>query len=557
MAQLHGRIRGLPHHGRLRTDAGHRRSVAIPRAVGVACRAALASALLALAPIAIHAQDAPRVDAEDGAQIGSAVPAANAAALSTAVSAASTAVSAAELSVLATALASDDAAVRETAVRGFRALDEDALQAIEARLAAVRLQRPAATELSAALAAIRHAAGSRRADDRIDIGSGVLPALSLRRDPAMLAACESVLLWRALEAMGTTRAYRVIADVVALDGTPWEQEIHRFVERAGVRLGPMLVTVRSHPDADVRRWSRWAGTELGFDAPGRAIQLPLVAAESALLADTLRAYASVRQMDAMRVIASYVSSQHALVREVARAALSEYGRNAIWVLREQLELVTGEDADPSWGWERTMRALFDAHDEARLAPVRAELAAGRDAAARGTLDVMARHYAAVLVRAPELAQREQMAPGYALLGAQQRAAHDLAGAERAYRRALFLAPAHADAATWRAALLALHADMELTRGVADTHAYERVLVASPNDSFARAVLEQLSGERAAHTRSRKRRAMGGAALLSLIAALALVVRRPSSRAQRAPRAAESAADEHDGDTSPGSLSAPV
>jgi hypothetical protein len=472
---------------------------------------------------------------------------------------ATTAVSAAELGALAAQLGSEDPSAREAAHAALRTLDEGALPGIEARIAAMASRRPPPGDVSAAIADIRHGAGSRRADDNIDIGPGVLPALALRRDPAMLSVCESIVLWRALEAMGTTNAYRLIADVVALDGAPWDQETHRFVDRAGARLGPMLIMARSHPSASVRRWSRWAGTELGFDVPGRAIQLPLIARDSTLLADALRAYGSVRQLDAMRVIASYVGSQHAQVREAARAALAQYGRNGIWVLREQLELVTGADADPTWGWERTMTALYAAHDDARLAPVRAALAAGQQAAAQSDFERMARQYDAVLLRAPELAQREQMAPGYASLGAQRRDAHDVPGAERAYRRAVFLAPTHGQAPTWRAALLALHADAELTRGVADLHAYGQVIEASPGDTHARAVLDQLSGNRAARARTKKRVATGGAALLLAVVALVLLGRRAESKNNASPyaRSATTHPPRNDDDTSPGSLTAPT
>ena len=509
MAQLHRRIRRLSHH-RLTARAGVH---------------LLVGALLLLSTTAARAQTP-----------------------------ASTTVGAAEIGGLAERLGSDAPAVRDAAYTALRALDEDALPGIEARVISLGGRRPPAAEVSAAIADIRHGAGSRRADDQIDIGPGVLPALAVRRDATMVAVCESVVLWRALETIGTTAAYRVLADLVALDGAPWEPETHRFVERAGVRLGPMLIAVRNHPNVAVRRWSRWAGTELGFDVPGRAIQLPAVARDSTLLADTLRAYGAARQMDAMRVLASYVGSQHAQVREAARASLAFFGRNAIWVLREQLELVTGQDANPEWGWERTMNALYAAHDDARLAPVRTELAAGQAAAAGGDFSAMDSHYAAVLLRAPELAQRDQMAAGYARLGEQRRNHADLTGAERAYRRAVFLAPEHAQAASWRYALLAVHADLELSRGVADLHAYQRVLELAPGDIRAREVLDRLSGDHAARARVKRRAATGAAAVLLLVAALSALSYR--TRRLSVP-AASQAQDSDDSDTSPGTLTAPA
>lgn len=509
MAQLHGRIRGLPHH-RLNERAGFR---------------LLVGAVLLLSTTAARAQTP-----------------------------ASTTVGAAELGALAARLGSDDPAARAVAYGELRALDEDALPGIEARVESLGGHRPPTADVSAAIAEVRHGAGSRRADDHLDIGPGVLPALTARHDATMIAVCESVVLWRALEAIGTTAAYRVLADLVALDGVAWEPETHRFVERVGVRLGPMLIAVRNHPNATVRRWSRWAGTELGFDVPGRAIQLPAVAHDSTLLADTLQAYGAVRQMDAMRVLASYVGSEHAQVRDAARTSLTLFGRNAIWAMREQLELVTGQDANPEWGWERTMNALYAAHDDARLAPVRAELAAGEAAAARGDFSAMGGHYAAVLLRAPELAQREQMAAGYASLGEQRRGHADLTGAEHAYRRAVFLAPGHPRAASWKSALVAVHADLELARGVADLHAYQRVLDLAPDDVRAREVLDRVSGERASRARAKRHFAAGAAALLLLVAALVLLTYRSTRQSVLESNDAEAP---DDSDTSPGSLTAPT
>ncbi len=463
-----------------------------------------------------------------------------------------------DLDAVRARLGSDDPHQREGAHNALLELDEQALDAVAARVVALASRRPTADELTVALADIRRATGSRRADDRVDIESGVLPALAVRRDAAMISACESVLLWRALERIGSTRAYRLIADVVALDGSPWEQETQRLLERAGPRLGPMLIAVRNHPNATVRRWSRQGTASLGFDQPGRAVQQRAVAEDATLLSDTLRSWGAVHQLDAMRVIASYVGSEHGEVRDAARSALASYGRNAIWIVREQLALVSGTEVDPHWGSERALQALLDAHDEARLAPVRAELASGLAALTHGNLDAMGAHFGRVLLRAPELAHRDQMAIGYARLGAARREAHDLAGAERAYRRALLLGGSSPEAVPWRDALRGVQADSELARGVADVHLYRQIAARYPEDRFASEVLSRLSGERAAEERHRKRVAAAWAALSMFLAAVALLVgrRRPAARATPHTSApTEDAASARFDDTSPGSLDA--
>jgi hypothetical protein len=463
-----------------------------------------------------------------------------------------------ELEALATHLADDDAQVRTAAFAALRQLDESSLDAVERRIRSRSAHRPPADAITVALAEIRRATGSRRADDPVDLALGVLPALSARRDAAMIAACESVLLWRALEQMGTTAAFRLIAELVALDGAAWEQETRRTIERVGARLGPMLIEVRNHPNAAVRRWSRWATAALGFEQPGRAIQLAEVAGDTTLLADSLRAWGTVHDLNAIRVVVSFVGSEQGEVRDAARAALEQLGRNAIWVVREQLALVSGQEADPRWGWERTRRALLDAHDEARLAPVRAEIAQGEAAAARGELDVMGAHFDRVLLRAPELAQRSRMSEGYARLAAFRRERKDLSGAARALRRAVSLADDDSARAHWLATLRALQADLDLARGIADLHAYRSRVSRSADDGFAVSMVARLSGAQATESRQRKRLAAAGAAALALLGAFALLRRRraPSDRPASEPDTVSTPEDDP-GDTSPGSLGAVV
>jgi hypothetical protein len=464
----------------------------------------------------------------------------------------------AELDALVAQLASDDPRNREVASTALRELDESWLDAIDARVRGLASHRPPVETITLALAEIRRTTGSRRADDPVDLALGVLPALSTRRDLPMVATCESVLLWRALEQVGTARSLRLVADIVALDGTAWEQETHRTVERLGVRLGPMLIEVRSHPSAAVRRWSRWATAELALDQPGRAIQLPSVAGDTALLANMLRAWGTAHDLNAMRVVVSFVGSEHGEVRDAARAAVEQFGRNAIWIVREQLALVSGREADPRWGWERTHRALLDAHDEARLAPVRAELALGEAAAARGEWEAMGARFDRVLLRAPELAQRSQMADGYARLAAFRRERRDPIGAAQEFRRAVALAAPGDERERWLTDLRAVQADIDLARGLVDLHAYRGRLTRDADDSFAATVVARLSGERPAASKQRRRVAAAGGAVLALLGAAALLHRRrrgiPRDPDPSTPR--EAAADDP-GDTSPGSLGAVV
>ncbi len=98
--------------------------------------------------------------------------------------------------------------------------------------------------------------------------------------------------------------------------------------------------------------------------PGETVQQR----DNALLADILRAFGSVRQADAMRVVISFVNSDRAQVREAARWAVSQYGRDTIHALRDAYEMYEGRDPEMAWGWERVARELYQAADRRHATP---------------------------------------------------------------------------------------------------------------------------------------------------------------------------------------------
>jgi len=378
----------------------------------------------------------------------------------------------------------DQASEREAAWTALSTLPPEALPAIAERLEYTQRQIVPEEDGYDALRFFRHEVGSLRADDQVDIAPGVLPVLVQRRTTEVARVAERLAYLRALERMamsdeGNVEAQRRIADVFALTNRMWRWEQRRIVERMGARILPGLLLARRHPDAGVRRWSRWAVDELEVREPARAIQA--VEGHPPTLAATMEAFAEVRELDAMQVVISFVDHDDPQVRDAARRTMRSFGRNGIWQLRRAMVNQLDEQPDTSWGWRRTMEHLYEALDERRLAPVNAELEAGLEAFASGDLETMRTHFDAVLRDAPTHPQRARMAEGYAALGN--------------LRRAIRLSPE--EAATWRAALLVQEAEADREAGFFDADAYREAARLDPSNEAAREVVRELLDEEVA------------------------------------------------------------
>ena len=442
-----------------------------------------------------------------------------------------------EIESWAAELASDDATTRAQATGLLSSLESDALPAIEERIAESRgLGSDATYE---ALRSFRHALGSRRADDMVDIAAGVPQVLGERRDPVTVAVAERVLLVRSLEAIGGRAAMKAMADLFATDAEAWRWEMRRTVDRMGPRALPGLTVLRSHADRSVRSWARSSIDALGLGEPGRAVQE--LGADNRVLAELLRAYGETRDMDAMPVVVSFTTHERAQVRTAARWATEQYGQNAVWQLRRVFRNLTETDANRAWSWQRTMDELFRVADARRLEPVREDLAEGNAALARGDLDAMRERFDAVLRRAPGLEGRDELAPGYAALAERELAADRLERAGALYRRAVRLAPDHPEANRWRADVAFVEAELSLARGAVDLTGYEAAVALAPGHPAATRALDVLTGQAEERATDRRRVAGAGAALLLLLAAF-LWLRRRRTRANSAPGTIDAAPD---------------
>lgn len=154
---------------------------------------------------------------------------------------------------------------------------------------------------------------------------------------------------------------------------------------------------------------------------------------------------------------------------------------------------TGKNADPKWDTERTLSELCLLFDRARIEQAETALARGLNAHLAGDLLAMEAQFDRALRVDPQLPRRAEMAPGFASLGASRFALDQLDAAAAAYRRALRLAPDHADSKRWRAELSYLQAERTLVRGVVDMPSYEKTIALATDHAAAADAIDKLSG----------------------------------------------------------------
>ena len=431
-----------------------------------------------------------------------------------------------DLATLARELCSDEAASRHAAVDQLQTLPAEALPAIAERLSRLRRGRPPREDAANALTAIRRAAGSRRADDMIDIAPGVEVALETDRSPTMLRVAEPLLLLRSLERLGTTDALRLVPEVLRLDGEPWRMEGRRVTLRLGDRIAAAAIYARSADDnAEGRNWARWTTDRLDLDNPGGLAQRM----SGTDLADVLAAYSATHTLAAIPVVASFVDADQRRLRDAAREALRGYRQNGIWVARETFETRLGEEPELAWGWERTLDELYDRLDAARSTHVHTALAEASAALERGNGREATTSLDRALVRSPELATLEAATLYGRIALLEQGPARDAL-----LRRALTIAPDAPEADRWRGLLTFDRASAALAAGVLDAEAFAGSARSAPDCEDCVAMARSLSAQESAVEVDRTVPFAAAAVLFALLGLLLLTWSTPR-RNTTAPR----------------------
>jgi tetratricopeptide (TPR) repeat protein len=266
-------------------------------------------------------------------------------------------------------------------------------------------------------------------------------------------------------------------------------ELARQFKVLGDRAVPALIEARRDPSPDARLWAANLLEALGKRTPGDAVQTK----DNQVLADALRAYASVKDLDALPVILSFVNTDRAQVRTAAREATLAFGQDAVWRLREAFAALTGEPAPEGTSVPDLAKKLFDAYDRYRLQDVYALVDHGLAAQREGKLDVAIADFDQALARQPLLDRRAEMAPSY-LAYAESREPADEGAALAYLRKALRVDDGSPTSDHIRSEIKYLEGEDLVRRGIDDTLPFEQALALDPQNSRARAELTRLEAD---------------------------------------------------------------
>ncbi|MBW2454729.1 MAG: hypothetical protein JRI68_09465 [Deltaproteobacteria bacterium] len=347
---------------------------------------------------------------------------------------------------------------------------------------------------------------------------------------------------RMLEHLGTTPAVREMIAHYSTFGELVRIDLQRAIERLGHKAVPALIEAKQHEARKVRRWARRQLDLVGRAIPGEAVST----SDPIILADVLRAFGRIRDLDATRIILSYANSDRVQLRRAAREAVGAMGEAASFHLKDAYKSVSGATPPRGWDHRRTARELFRLHDRARLAEVYELLAAGQKSLQGGRYEEAAQAFDQVLARAPLIEGRDQMARAYLgqadILIAEKRRPEALA----ALRKALRLAPDGPDKPKVESRLAFLEGQALVERGTPDRFILRRAIELDPDNEEAKKLLASLD-DKADKRQSRSKRTVA-AVVVGLIGLSAILVlafwRRPKrDRKRREERERTPAADQ--------------
>lgn len=342
-------------------------------------------------------------------------------------------------------------------------------------------------------------------------------------DPAWRDVVKLLAMNRMLAAIGTTPAVRELIAMHAYFGDMLRIDLQRHVAKLRDKAVPALIEARQHDAKIVQRWANRQLDLLGRAIPGEAVSTN----DTQILADVLRAYGRTRDVDAVRVILSFVSSDRERLREAAREALSAIGEPGIWQLRDAYLNLTGSKPPREWTWDRIARELFAAHDRARLAEVYALMDQGVAAAQAGKHEEATAAFDKVLARSPLFERRKEMVKPYVERARSlKRSGPELEQSLAMMRKALRLDPRGDLARSIEAEIAYLEGLLLIERGTPDRFPLKRALELDPSHAGAKEALASLE-DPVVEKKSRTPRyvAAGGVGLAALMAMLVLARRR--------------------------------
>jgi tetratricopeptide (TPR) repeat protein len=410
------------------------------------------------------------------------------------------------------------------------------------RAAAAALSSPgsagsdAVDTIAEQLGALRRGGGTAASSDRADAallnlmtdprlrGARPMDAVEFlvqqKPDLTVERALATVCMMRALSRIGTMQAVQQLVLTASDAGGAFRPELFRELRQLDERASAALIEARGSRSADVRAWAKDALEALGKRTPGDTVQTT----DDQVLADVLRAYAAVRDVDAVPVVMSFINSDRVQVRAASREATLAYGPDALGKLRATYQALTGERLPEDVEATTAANKLFDAYDHQRLSDVYARLDEGLAKQKAGNVDAAIAAFDDVLARQPLLDRGAEIAPAYVSYaeGLEQ---SDRPRARDYLRKALRLSGSTAASSPVRSEILYLDGEDLVARGLADTKPFEEALALDPDNARARDRLGQLRADAVWRHRREDRIAatVGGIGLsLVLLAVLRLL-----------------------------------
>ena len=425
--------------------------------------------------------------------------------------------SVAELDAMLAPLGHDAIDDRRAAVAEVVGAGTGALPAITKKLAELRKTGDGGT-YSAVKAASERAGGGP--------GFNLLEALvTARPEASVTRALVSVTLAHALAHMATTPAVRQLVLLASDAGGALRPELGRQLKGIGDRAMAGLIEAHRDPSPETRTWASNLLEGMGKRTAGDAVQTR----DNQALADVLRAYANLHDLDAMQVVLSFTNSDRVVVRAAAREATLAYGQEGLWRLREAYAVLTGGPPPEGISAADLAKKLFDAYDRFRLHDVYALLDRGLAEQRDGHLKEAISDLDEALARQPMLDRRAETAPAY-VAWAESLEKDDPAGALAYLRKALRVDEGGPVSAHARAEIAALEGEALLARGLTDTEPFERALALDPGNVRARADLDRIHARLDA-SRARGWRMLAAAVVFVLaIGGIVVVGGRRGSRA---------------------------
>lgn len=406
---------------------------------------------------------------------------------------------------------------RRAATAAVCALGPEAVDPISRKLAALRR---ASDDGAASLVRGLHEPSAKESRET---GPDLLEWLLVQPSgPAQVRALEVDSMLRALSHAATTDATRQLLAAASDLAGAFRPEIGRLLRGLGERAVPALIESRRDPRPEVRSWGVLLMGSIVKRAPGDALHV----SDDRLLADILRAYAKVSDMEALPEILALASSDRIQVRAAARESVMAYGQDAVWRLREAYAVLLGGAAPDGMPAADLAKSLFEAYDRYRLRDLYDEVDRGVSLENQGKANEAAAVFDDVLAREPLVDRRREMVRAYADVAA-ARSASDRTAARAYFRKALRLDEGGPGAAHLRSELRRLEGEALVAQGVEDTSPFEEALALEAGNRAARADLDRMRAAPAS-SRGHDWRLYAAAAILAVaVAGVGLLGRKPS------------------------------